>query len=126
MEHNPLLVMWSAVNRISYSGKPIYTLHYATPSDGDLAYKFRTQDQRVDPEDALRASTIYAAHQENEDKITGSIEVGKRADFVLLSDDPLKVDPIKIRDLQVLETIVGGETVFKAEGTWVPGKKMLK
>jgi hypothetical protein len=45
---------------------------------------------------------------------------------VRLSDDPLKVDPIKIRDLQVLETIVGGETVFKTDGTWVPGKKILQ
>jgi hypothetical protein len=45
---------------------------------------------------------------------------------VLLSDSPLKVDPIKIRDLQVLETIVGGEAVFKADGTWVPGNKILQ
>jgi hypothetical protein len=45
---------------------------------------------------------------------------------VLLSDVPLKVDPIKIRDLQVLEAIVGGKTVFKADGTWVPGKKILQ
>ena len=126
MAHNPLLVFWSAVNRISYGNNPIYTLTYATPSDGYMAYKFRTQDQRIDPEDALRASTIYAAYQEFEDKIAGSIEVGKRADFVILSDDPLKVDPIIIRDIQVLETIVGGETVYKAEGNWIPGKRILQ
>lgn len=120
MEHNPLLVMWSAVNRISYEGRPIYTLTYQEGA------KYRSIDQRIDPEDALRASTIYAAYQEFEDKVTGSIEIGKRADFVILSENPLEVDPMRIRDIQVLETIVGGKTVYKKEGHWIPGKKILK
>ena len=110
MAHNPLLVMWSAVNRISYGNRSVYTLTYL---DGT---KYRSVDQRIDPPDALRAMTIYAAYQENEEKIAGSIEVGKRADFVVLAENPLKVDPMRIKDIKVLETIVGGETVYKAEG----------
>jgi predicted amidohydrolase YtcJ len=110
-EHNPLVLMWAQVNRISYGGREIFTEDY----DHDPTGRYRSVDQRVTPEEALRAITINAAYQEFEEDVTGSIEVGKRADFVILEENPLKVDPMHIRDIKVLETIVGGETVFKAQ-----------
>ncbi|HEB83051.1 MAG TPA: amidohydrolase, partial [Gammaproteobacteria bacterium] len=63
--------------------------------------------------DALKASTINAAYQLKEEKIKGSIEPGKLADFVVLSDNPLNIDPMKLKDIKVLETIKEGQTVYK-------------
>ena len=118
--HNPLLLMWADVNRIAYGGREIFTTTY------DPTARYRSVDQRVTPEEALRAVTINAAYQEFEEKVAGSIEAGKRADFVILAENPLEVDPMHIKDIKVLETIVGGETVFKAECHWVPGWKICK
>jgi predicted amidohydrolase YtcJ len=93
---DPLLLVWSAVNRISFKGTSI------------------GEDQRITPMRALRAVTIDAAWQMFLDDTRGSIEAGKFADLVILSGDPLD-NPEGIRDLKVLETIVGGRTVYKAE-----------
>jgi predicted amidohydrolase YtcJ len=62
---------------------------------------------------ALRALTIDAAWQAFEENRRGSIEQGKLADLAVLSDDPLSIDPMKIKDIKVLETIVGGKTVYR-------------
>ena len=70
-------------------------------------------DQRVTPLEALKSITIYAAYQYFEEGSKGSIEAGKLADLVILSDDPLSVSPEALWDLEVLETIKEGETVFK-------------
>jgi predicted amidohydrolase YtcJ len=92
---DPLLAVWAGVNRISTGGNII------------------GPEQRVKPIEALRAVTSYAAWQNFEEDIKGSIEKGKFADFVILADNPLEIDPVKIKDIEVLETIVGGKTVFK-------------
>ncbi|MFB8242055.1 amidohydrolase [Kitasatospora purpeofusca] len=68
-------------------------------------------DQRVSALDAVRAITINAAHQYGEQDRKGSIEVGKLADLVVLSENPLTVDPERIRDIEVIETIKAGATV---------------
>ncbi|MFQ3276495.1 MAG: putative amidohydrolase YtcJ [Colwellia sp.] len=70
-------------------------------------------DQRVTPYEGLKAITIWPAYQHFEEKRKGSIEVGKQADFVILSANPLTVDPLTIADIKVLETINNGVTVFK-------------
>ena len=70
-------------------------------------------DQRVTPLEALKSITIYAAYQYFEEGSKGSIETGKLADLVILSDDPLSVSPEALWDLEVVETIKEGETIFK-------------
>jgi len=70
-------------------------------------------DQRVTPYEGLKAITIWPAYQHFEEKVKGSIEVGKQADFVILSADPLTIDPLQIADIKVLETINDGQTVFE-------------
>lgn len=72
-------------------------------------------DQRVTPYEGLKAITIWPAYQHFEEKQKGSIEIGKQADFVILSADPLTVDPLTIPDIEILETINDGTTVFKLD-----------
>ncbi len=69
-------------------------------------------DERISVLDALRAVTIDAAWQCNADALTGSIEVGKYADLVLLEDDPTAVDPTTISTIVVSETRLAGATRF--------------
>ena len=64
-------------------------------------------------EEALRIYTINAAYVSFEEKIKGSIEVGKLANLVVLSDDLRRIEPIKIKDVRVKMTIVGGEFVYR-------------
>jgi len=68
--------------------------------------------QRVDVITALKSMTIWSAYQHFEEKTKGSIEVGKLADFVILSDDPTAVDPETIDQIKVTETIKEGRTIF--------------
>jgi len=72
-------------------------------------------DQRVDVITALKAMTIWPAYQYFEEDEKGSIEVGKLADLVILSDDPTAVDPETLDQLAVAETIKEGRTVFAAD-----------
>ena len=72
------------------------------------------EDQRLTPLEALKALTIWSAYQYFEQDSKGSIEVGKLADFAILSDNPLTVEPMTIKDIQVLATIKEGKTIYKA------------
>jgi predicted amidohydrolase YtcJ len=71
-------------------------------------------DQRVDVITALKAMTLWPAFQYFEEDEKGSIEVGKLADLVILSDDPTAVDPETLDRLVVAETIKEGETIYAA------------
>ena len=70
-------------------------------------------DERISPYDGLRAVTAMAAYQLKEEKTKGTLEAGKLADLVILEKNPLKVDPVTIKDIAVIETIKEGKTVFR-------------
>ncbi len=71
-------------------------------------------DQGVDVITALKAMTLWPAYQYFEEGEKGSIEVGKLADLVILSDDPTAVDPETLDERVVAETIKEGETIYAA------------
>jgi predicted amidohydrolase YtcJ len=71
-------------------------------------------NQRITVEEALRVNTINGAYNSHEEAIKGSITPGKLADFVVLSDDLFTVSKEKIKDLQIVRTMVGGATVYQA------------
>jgi len=72
--------------------------------------------QRVDVMTALKAMTIWPAWQHFEEHRKGTIEVGKVADFAILSDDPTAIDPESLDQIDVLATIKDGAVVYEAEG----------
>jgi predicted amidohydrolase YtcJ len=71
-------------------------------------------NQRISVEEALRVNTLNGAYNSHEEAIKGSITPGKLADFVVLSDDLFTIDKEKIKDIQVVRTVVGGSTVYQA------------
>ena len=73
------------------------------------------ENQKVDVMTALKAMTLWSARQHFEEDRKGSIEVGKLADFVVLSDNPLTVPSTGLIDLHVEETIKDGETIYRRE-----------
>ena len=91
-----MFMLWSAVNRISRGGKEI------------------GPDQRISPLEGLKAMTIWAAEQYGEQGTKGSLEPGKLADLVILDKNPLKVEPLAIKDIKVVETIKEGQTIYRA------------
>jgi predicted amidohydrolase YtcJ len=91
---NLMQVVWATVNRTSRSGV------------------VRGEGERVTPYEAMKMITLWGAEQFGEETRKGSIEVGKEADLVVLSDNPITMDPTKINQVQVLETIKDGKTVW--------------
>lgn len=92
---NMMHTVWCAVNRVSRGGATI------------------GKEQAVTVYEALEAVTINAAYQYGEEASKGSIRVGKRADLVILDKNPLQVPEVEIKDIQVLETIKDGVTIYK-------------
>ncbi|HAO58125.1 MAG: amidohydrolase [Rhodospirillaceae bacterium] len=86
----PLFTAWCAVNRQTRTGIVL------------------GPEERISAEDALYAITLGAAYTLHMDHLVGSIEPGKFADFAVLEDSPLEVDPEAIRDIGVWGTISGG------------------
>lgn len=90
----PLFAVWEAVNRVRKSGK-VYQ-----------------PEERLTLEEALRAITSTSAWAFFQDDVKGSIEAGKFADLVVLGRDILSVDPMEIKDIPVLMTMVHGRFVY--------------
>ncbi len=86
----PLFTAWCAVNRKTPSGRAL------------------GEHQRISVDEALYAITIGAAHTLRLDQEIGSIETGKKADFVVLGDDPRSVPALELKDVPVLGTVLGG------------------
>ena len=69
-------------------------------------------NQRVTVDEALRICTINGAYASFEENIKGSITPGKLADFVILAEAPHDVDPDQIKNIEIVRTVVGGQTMF--------------
>jgi predicted amidohydrolase YtcJ len=70
--------------------------------------------QRISVEEALRVCTVNGARASFEEDIKGSITAGKLADFVVLAADPHATPPDRIKSIRVVETVIGGETMYSA------------
>ena len=71
--------------------------------------------ERVSVEAAIRSVTINAAWQCHSEHEIGSLESGKLADFVVLGEDPRKVEPTDISKIDVMQTWMNGEQVYSAK-----------
>jgi predicted amidohydrolase YtcJ len=96
---------------------PIHPLKYASEGASRLwqvsPQKVLNSSQKVSINNALKAITIDAAYQLKMDDKIGSIQEGKYADFAIVNRNPMKTDAYKIRDIEVNETWVNGQQVFK-------------
>ena len=72
-------------------------------------------DQCVDVWNALKAVTINAAYSYFEENEKGSLKVGKKADLIVLDENPLTVDKMAIKDIKVLTSIKEGEVLYQAK-----------
>ncbi|WP_165314129.1 amidohydrolase [Vibrio ziniensis] len=103
---NSMRVYSATVNRISRTGRVL------------------GPKQKVSAIDGLKAQTLWAATQYKEEKNKGSLEVGKLADFAILSANPLKVAPETLADIEILETVKEGQTVYKRDEQSTASKEM--
>ncbi|KQU22322.1 hypothetical protein ASG65_20265 [Bacillus sp. Leaf13] len=94
---SPLFSVWVAVNRITREGHVL------------------GQEQRIDVETALKSMTIYGAKLNFDEACSGSIEIGKHADFAILEADPTAIHPEEIKDISVLATFIDGKPVYGQE-----------
>jgi predicted amidohydrolase YtcJ len=94
---NPLLGIYAAVTRSTLDDKN---------PDGWIP------EQIISVEDAIKCYTINSAYASFEENIKGTIETGKLADLIILSDDILTIDPNKIKDAKVEMTMFDGKVIY--------------
>ena len=71
-------------------------------------------NQRISVAEAIAVNTYNGAWASGEENIKGSISAGKLADYVVLAEDPHTIDPEKIKDIEIVRTVVGGSTMYEA------------
>jgi predicted amidohydrolase YtcJ len=91
-------------------------------NDGEIL----TPEHRIDLETALRAYTSDGAEATFSEDLVGSLEVGKRADFVVVDRDPFAIPASELSDVQVEATWLDGETVFQRAETSQPSQARIK
>ena len=96
---NPMLTLYAATTRATLDGK--------NPNGW-------FPEQKLTVAEAVQAYTMGSAYAEFQDGEKGSITPGKLADMVILNDDIFQMDPVKIRDVKVTKTIVGGKVVWES------------
>ena len=92
---NPMYQIWCMVNRKSLDGIPV------CPSE------------RISVMEALKVYTVHSAYAGHEEKIKGSIEAGKLADFTVFTEDPLTSPEDHLRNIEIEMTVVGGKVVYQ-------------
>jgi len=111
-------VLNAGLNLTSSSDAPVtypnwrMGIRAAVLREGLVSGKVSGPEECLTVEEAIRTYTINGAWQDHMENVKGSIEVGKVADFCIIGDDILTVDPHKIGEILVLMTIVGGKIVF--------------
>lgn len=93
---SPLFSVWAAVNRLTKEGFVLGS------------------EQQIDVVTALKSMTLYGARLNFDESVSGSIEIGKNADFAVLEADPTTVRPEEIKDIAVLATYIGGQLVYES------------
>ena len=91
---DPMFLLWTSVNRVTREGRVL------------------GEAERVTPYQGLQALTVNGAYEYFEEASKGTLEVGKRADFVVLDKNPIKVAPMTLKDIRVVETIKDGKRVY--------------
>ncbi|HEY7426434.1 MAG TPA: amidohydrolase [Gemmataceae bacterium] len=81
----------------------------------DLKGRTWGANQKIRVTEALRVCTLHGAYASFEEKLKGSITIGKLADFVILAKDPHKVEPDQIKEIKLVRTVIGGRTVYPKE-----------
>jgi hypothetical protein len=75
-----------------------------------------SQEKSLKVEEALKTYTVNAAYASFCERKKGTLEVGKFADFTILSEDLLKVEPNQIKNVSVVMTVVNGKVVYRNKG----------
>ena len=109
-EPNPFFAMEAAVTRNLYNAAG---LGVEDIKDKDDPMYLLDKNERIGITDIIRAFTCNAAYGRFQEKICGSLEPGKAADFIVLDRDPNSMDPLDLEKIRVLATYFRGEEVHK-------------
>jgi len=112
-ENNSLIFSLHA-DQPMFESDPLSLLHTAVNRKTRYGNLFG-KSNKIGVEQGLKSLTINAAWQIKMENKIGSIKPGKYADFVIIDQNPMMVDPDKIKDIHVLQTIVNGNTIYKKD-----------